>query len=80
VPLEVYASDPGNDTGTSSNLNWCAHENLSVVAATLSTPIAVPPGETQIKVPDVLEFNANAPQECAGATLTKDVVLKFRTP
>jgi hypothetical protein len=48
-----------------------------VVASTLASPINVPPGESDIKVPGTLKLSSNAPEACQGAVLTRVAVVRF---
>jgi hypothetical protein len=78
--LEVYATAVGDGTAITYNDEDCPASNITAVATTLATPITIPPGTTQIVVPDTVKLSANAPTGCQGRDLSVDVELKFRTP
>jgi hypothetical protein len=79
-PLELYATAVGDGTGTTTDDELCPASNMTSLAKTLATPIVIPPGQTQVIVPDAVKLSANAPTGCQGRTLMADVELKFRTP
>jgi hypothetical protein len=77
--LVITAIRDGDGSGTSSSPGSCGYGNLSSNAKS-GLSISVPAGSSTVTVPGAFTLSPDAPQGCAGATLTRDVGLTFSTP